>query len=193
VATLKEVRQLAPEKERYTAEGFQSLAIAPGGKILATANGLGEVRLWGTDTGKELGRCQGGGRFATALAFSADGKMLAGVDGGLVRLWDTASGKEVSSAGEGHRLWVSSITFTSDGGTLISSGHDGFVRLWDTTTGAQRQHIAPAGGLEKYQPVSEASELAPDGKPITVVDHAWPIGGGPFGAVVRLLDHNALR
>jgi WD40 repeat protein len=119
--------------------------------------------------------------------------MLAGLDGGLVRLWDTASGKEVSSAGEGHRLWVSSITFASDGGTLISSGHDGFVRLWDTATGAQRQRIAPAGGLEKYQPVSEASALAPDGKTITVVDLAWPIDGGPFGAVVRLWDRDAGR
>jgi RNA polymerase sigma factor (sigma-70 family) len=194
VATLKEVRQLAPEKEWYTVSGLQSLAIAPGGKVLATANGLGEVRLWDTDTGKELRRCcQGERRFATALAFSADGKMLAGVDGGLVRLWDTASGKEVSSAGKGHRLWVSSITFTSDGGTLISSGHDGFVRLWDTATGAQRQHIAPAGGLEEYQPVGEASALAPDGRTLTVVDLALPINGGPFGTIVRLWDRDTGR
>src|SRR5262249_13535898 len=136
---------------------------------------------------------QGGRCFATALAFSADGKTLAGMDGGLVRLWETASGKEVSSAGEGHRKGVHSIAFTSDGGTLISTGGDGGVRLWDTATGAQRQHIAPASGLEQYELVGEASAFSQDGKTITTVDLAWPINGGSFGAVVRLWDRDAGR
>ena len=152
VATLKEVRQLAPEKETQGApvNAFQSLALAPGGKVLATANGSGEVRLWDINTGTELRRCQGGRSVVGALAFSADGKMLAGVDRGLVRLWETESGKEVSSAGEGHKRLVSSVAFTPDGATLVSSSWDGlWLAILAAGVGCQRQplfHFAPVEG-----------------------------------------------
>jgi RNA polymerase sigma factor (sigma-70 family) len=195
VATLKEVRQLAPEKEGGGGDAFQSLAIAPSGKVLATTNGRGAVRLWDTDTGKELRRCQGGRIIASALAFSADGKMLAGLDGGVVRMWETASGKEVSlSGGEGHRKGVSAVAFTSDGRTLISRGWDGFVRLWDSATGEQRQHIAPpSGDFPEHGLAGIDSALAPDGKTITVVDVAWPVEARSFGVLVRLWDREAGR
>jgi RNA polymerase sigma factor (sigma-70 family) len=194
VATLKEVRQLAPEKDSAGMNAFGALAIAPGGKVLATANGWGAIRLWDMDTGKELRRCQGEGRiFASALAFSADGQMLAGLDGGVVRLWETASGKEVSSTG-GPRRGVSAVAFTSDGRTLISRGGDGFVRLWDTATGEQRQQIAPASSdFRQHELAGIDSALAPDGKTLTVVDLAWPIETKSFGAVVRLWDREAGR
>src|SRR5262249_46787245 len=143
VSTLKEMRQLAPDKGAVegTPNAIQSLAIAPGGKVLATTNDLGTIRLWDTDTGKELRRFQGDRAIVTALAFSADGKMLAGVGGGVARLFETASGKEISSNPRGHRNGVSSVAFTPDGRTLISSSWDGSVRLWDTATGKQQQQM----------------------------------------------------
>jgi RNA polymerase sigma factor (sigma-70 family) len=193
VATFQEVRQLAPEKQGVV-NAIQSVAIAPGGKVLATGNGSGEVRLWDMGTGKELRRCQGGRCFAGALGFSADGKMLAAVDGVLVRLWDTASGKERAPVEGGHRRGVSTVAFTPDGRTLISSGWDGSVREWDAATGEQRRLIWPAGGDSgECALVGAASAVAPDSKTLALLDVAWPIRGASFSAVIRLWDRRAAR
>jgi RNA polymerase sigma factor (sigma-70 family) len=195
MATLKEVRQLAPEKgEQGTQEAFQSLAVAPDGKALATANGSGEVRLWDADTGKELRHCRGDRGYVDALAFSADGAMLAGVDGGLVRLWETASGKEVSPALDGHRRAVSSVAFLPDGRTLVSGSWDGSARVWDTATGEERQHILPGGDDDgDYELPGFAGVPASDGKTIATVQLAWPIKGESFGVIIRLWDRDAGR
>ncbi|HEV3238705.1 MAG TPA: sigma-70 family RNA polymerase sigma factor, partial [Gemmataceae bacterium] len=176
VASLKEIKQLAPEKDNGFVDIFQSLAVAPDGKVLATANGSGQVRLWDTATGKELPRCQGGRIFADALAFSADGKRLAGIDKGLVRQWDAASGKEVTPTQGGHRDSVSSLAFTSDGEALVSSSSDGSVRQWDPATGEERQRISSAdAALKEYELTPMASAIAPDGKSMTTLDLAWPM------------------
>src|SRR5262249_27174570 len=163
VATLQEVRQLAPEKQGVV-NAIQAVAIAPGGKVLATGNGSGEVRLWDMGTGKALRRCQGGRCFAGALGFSGDGTMLAAVDGVLVRLWDTASGKEPAPVEGGRQRGVSTVAVTPDGRTMISSSWDGSVREWDAATGEQRRLILPAGGASgECALVGAASAVAPDG------------------------------
>src|SRR5262249_8525901 len=155
-------------------------------------SGSGEVRLWDIGTGKELRRCQGGRCFAGALGFSDDGTTLAGVDGEMVRLWDTASGKELAPVQGGHRRGGCSAAFTPDGRELVSSSWDGSIREWDATTGEQRRQILPPGGDSgEYAVASQASAVAPDGKTIAVVDVAWPIKGGSFGAVIRLWDRGA--
>lgn len=190
VETLKEVRQLAPEQPGLL-DAYQALALAPGGKILATANGSGELRLWDTATGKELRRFEGGRTFPGALAFSGDGKMLAGVDGGLVRLWETETGRKRSVVPGGHRRAVSSLAFTPDGGTLISNSWDGSVRMWDAATGVERRHIVPGGeGFEDYTLVGTAGAAVPDGKALVLVDLAWPIKGESFGVLIRQWDRD---
>jgi RNA polymerase sigma factor (sigma-70 family) len=196
VATLQEVRQLAPEKTGTSnSDALQSLALARGGKILATANGLGEVRLWDTDTGKELRRCQGGRSFLTALAFSADGRMLAGADRGLLRMWDTASAKELSPVQGGHKQLVSSVAFTPDGGTVVSTSWDGSVREWDSATGAERRQIVPAGEhAGERQHVGFASAVSADGKSIAAVHLVWPIKQREsYGFLVREWDRDSAK
>jgi RNA polymerase sigma factor (sigma-70 family) len=193
VATLKEVRQLAPEKDAGFADVFQALAVAPDGKILATANGSGQVRLWDTATGKEMCQCQGGRIFTDALAFSPAGKKIAGIDKGLVRQWDAASGKDVTPSQGGHRDSVSSLAFTPDGAILVSSSSDGSVRQWDSATGEQRQQISSADAvLKEYELTPMASALAPDGKSITTVDLAWPMKRR-FVLVIRTWDRHTTK
>ena len=68
-------------------------AWSPDGKTLATA-GKTSIALWDADGGKK-------GKplplFASSLAWSADGTMLAAVPaiGGVVQLWDPTAGKLV--------------------------------------------------------------------------------------------------
>jgi WD40 repeat protein len=78
-----------------------------------------------------------------SLAFSPDGQRLAGSGGVLwsfflgkenvIRIWDSRSGSLLYTL-PGHSNFVSAVTFSLDGSTLISSSLDGTIKLWNTQT-----------------------------------------------------------
>jgi RNA polymerase sigma factor (sigma-70 family) len=77
-----------------------------------------------------------------ALAFSADGKLLAsaGFDQTL-RLWETATGKELARLKHGGMLHT--LAFSPDGKTLAAAGGgDCLVRLWDVAGGKEIKSFA---------------------------------------------------
>lgn len=87
-------------KEIRSVEGWGCLAFSSDGKMLATGTmHQGEVSWWDTGTGKKLHSVSGQMEIFS-LAFSPDGKILAGGDtrgqvtGGRVHVWDVATGEE---------------------------------------------------------------------------------------------------
>jgi WD40 repeat protein len=133
-----------------------ALAFSPDGKTLVSGGGNwndvktgGEVKAWDLESGLE--RWSAAGEFAGvwSVAFSPDGKSVAGASiDGTVRVWDAATGEEKAVL-KGHTDRVVGVAYTPSGRTLASVGFDGTIRLWDAATGkgkaVLRGHTAPVG------------------------------------------------
>jgi WD40 repeat protein len=113
-----------------------SVTFSPDGKELATTSGDKTVKVWDVETGKPiLSIKQEDASFMFPLAFSPDGKHLAGGVGGLVKLWDKATGQEVCSFQAGTN-YVWSVAFNSDGKRLATAGDvTDMLRVWDALDG----------------------------------------------------------
>src|SRR5262245_45578400 len=115
-------------KELRTLQGHtgevHALAIAPGGKVLASGSPDHNIKLWDIATGKELRTLQGHTDEVYTVVFAPDGTLL--VSGGLdrtVRIWDLATGKERAVL-KGHTGGVSAVALTADGKLLVSGSSD---------------------------------------------------------------------
>jgi WD40 repeat protein len=123
------------------------VAFSPDGQLLATAGGgtsqpagvaapaATEIaaRFWLVATGALAGRTAGSFLgHATAVAFSADGKLLATAGpGGAARLWSVATGIGIRSL----PVSCDAVAFSPDGRLLATAGADDVARLWEVATG----------------------------------------------------------
>jgi WD40 repeat protein/beta-lactamase regulating signal transducer with metallopeptidase domain len=171
--TGKEIRQIK------VPDGVASLVFSPDGKALAVRGRSQQVRLWETETGKELyqlgedtlARLGGGVVFALVasfgpetrnLAFSPDGKQIATASGSTVRLWDAATGKELPLT-DGHQGALAAVALSADGKTVVSWGADRTVRRWEAATGK-------ALGSFGVPPGTTSVSLSPDGKTVALAN-----------------------
>jgi WD40 repeat protein len=111
---------------------IQAVALSPDGALLATVGFLKrDVRLWKTASGQPQGAVPGSPLGVNALAFSADGAILAlAGEEGKASLWHLAEHREVGtvrSRGGSFR----SLSFSDDNRVLATGGVDGRVCLWD--------------------------------------------------------------
>ena len=102
-------------------------------------------------------------RWVTAIAFDADGKVLATAGGeslqyrpGDVKLWDAASGSLLATL-EGHDSNVWSIAISADGNTVIASAYNGKVIVWNV---AEKKAVAT---LDKHKGWCRSVAITPDG------------------------------
>ncbi|MFF3438644.1 AAA family ATPase [Streptosporangium sp. NPDC002721] len=121
-------------------------AFGPGGKVLATGEYSGKIRLWDVATGRQTGTAlpghlptneTGGRAWVLEVAFSPDGTTLAstGSDGRL-RLWDTRGHRQIGQSPQVGD--VAPLAFSPDGTTLATGTPGGVIRLWDPATGWEK-------------------------------------------------------
>ena len=113
----------------------RSIAFTSDGKLLATGDSDGVVRLWEASSGKELLTCKEHTNVVESVAFSPSGNILAsGSYDKTIRLWDVNTG-ECLQVLQGHTESVMSVTFSPSGNILASGSFDCTIRLWDIPTG----------------------------------------------------------
>ncbi|HEV3446529.1 MAG TPA: WD40 repeat domain-containing protein [Gemmataceae bacterium] len=119
---------------------------SPDGKRLATASEDETIRIWDTATGQEQ-LCfdsprEGfrGYRAIQCLAFSPDGRRLAGGKAQKLAIWDATTGKELYFLAW-HTGTITSLAFSPDGKTLATGSTDQHIKLWNL---AALEHRTPA-------------------------------------------------
>jgi RNA polymerase sigma factor (sigma-70 family) len=158
------------ETHKIETKGVVGLALSPDGKTAAALeqDNLEKkgtaVRLWDTATGKELRMIEVPFSVrdgdVTPLAFSPDGKTLAGAPADkAIRLWDVTTGKELRSL-KGHGGPVQALAFSPDGKVLASGGRDQTVRLWEVSSGKELHHMTG------HRSWVQALAFAPDGRTV---------------------------
>lgn len=125
-------------RQWWAPDAVMSIAVGPGGRILATGGEDGDIRLWDPQTGMPIRTLKGhGARVSevTGLNFSPDGTRLASAShDGTARIWNLASGVEVARLA-GHEAAVKGVAFSADGRYLATGGDDDRAILWETESG----------------------------------------------------------
>jgi WD40 repeat protein len=101
---------------------------------------FGEVRIYASDTGRELLKLKIPGVTSQYAAFSPDGSQLitSGMEDGVARLWDAQTG-EIQGVISG-LTQAQEIAWSPVGGKAAVCGLDG-IHLWDTNTGIEYDHL----------------------------------------------------
>jgi WD40 repeat protein len=137
------------------------LVVSADGKRFVSASQDGTTKVWTTASWQEQLSWQTG-EAATALALSADGKLLLEARGCRVSLWELKDGKQVSQIDfETSEEYVGTITqlvFAPDGKTALLGDDAGSVVLFDVKTGDTVQR------WDEYGDCISALALLPDGK-----------------------------
>jgi len=123
--------------------------------VVASSGADGTMKLWETSSGRALHDMTCSLGIVHSMAFSRDGKLLAGGGGGgKVTLWDVATGRQVGTLLT-HSAQLISVAFSADGKTLVRHFAVHVRRLWHWV---RLGPIRPRRALEC--PVSATAPLA---------------------------------
>ena len=152
VTSLKHLVKLPTPDET---KDYTSVEFAPHGTLLAATDKQNRIVIWNLN-GKSPGTIISTSSMVSSIAFHPSQNLLASIqqDGEMV-LWNPLTGDRITRF-EGHvfddqlikRLAPpSSVTFSSDGSIIASSGSDGTVKLWTDSRIAELSSLHASGYL----------------------------------------------
>ncbi|MEG5066583.1 hypothetical protein QUB33_23490, partial [Microcoleus sp. B3-A4] len=110
-----------------------AVAIASDGKTAISASWDKTLKIWDTETGREL-KTLSHTNSVTAAAIAPDGKTaISASDDKTLKIWDTETGRELKTL-TGHNDWLTAVAIAPDGKTAISASDDKTLKIWDTET-----------------------------------------------------------
>jgi WD40 repeat protein len=113
----------------HAKEAVNAVEFSPDGDEIAVASTDEYLYLLDAKTGEVRQRIPHKAP-VLAVAFSPDGSTVV-TSNGTPQLWDTRTGRLVGLPFLGHTQVATSVLFTKDGRSVISSGVDGTIRLWN--------------------------------------------------------------
>jgi len=123
------VWHLPSAAELRAIEGI-AFAFSRDGKLVASGDPAGRVRLWNAATGGCVRSFEGHAGAATAVALSADAQhVLSAGDDRTIRLWSLAHGKCMRTL-EGHGGAITGLAWSDDLRTAVSVARDRTLRAW---------------------------------------------------------------
>ena len=109
----------------------RSVTFSSDDRYLASSHYNGEVKVWNVSDWELLHTIPRAGDYD--IAFSPDGKMIAGTGNGYVNLWWVEDGARVARI-PGPTGWMHPVDFSHNGTSLAVGGEEGIVRVWRIDT-----------------------------------------------------------
>jgi WD40 repeat protein len=160
------------------APGRVSLALSPDGTRLASNGSGGPVHLWDTASRRSILELTGSGPVHT-LAYSADGRLLAGGTDSDIWLWDPTKSERLDVLDAAQEP-ITALAFAPDSATLAYASASGLaVWLWGIR--ANEPVLVIPDALDGC--TVEALAFHPKGRLLAVGGIDWLATGGSDGAV----------
>jgi WD40 repeat protein len=157
---------LATEADILPTEGSRVLALACArdGKLVATTDRDGNIKLWSAAKLKLQKVWKAHKSMAWSLAFDRSGDHLVsgGMDGEL-KVWKLADYSLVRASKEYHQESIECIAFAPDG-RMVTGGQDGLCQFWDGAT------FTGGKSFPNYRGFVKACAVSADGR--------WLVRGG---------------
>jgi hypothetical protein len=136
VASRRVRAELPPHRDGFV---FSAAAFGPGGLLATASSNSRAVRVWDLARWRVVLECAGDGDTVSALALSADGRLVAVASARAVTVWDVPARKKVATlAGHAQAVPGVGVAFSPDGKTLATGGDEETVRLWEMPGGRLR-------------------------------------------------------
>jgi len=174
----------------------ETVAFSPDGKLFASGDFDGQLRLWDFETGEPI-RSISHGQYVHTLAFDPTGGRLATASSDRtgsdhsIRIYAIDEGTLLQTLA-GHQDAVLSVRFSADGKKLLSAGYDNTARIWDLESGEVEQTLAGHSWWVW------SAEFSPDGKRIVTASQdgkviVWQTdtaaGASKFALITEFPEH----
>jgi WD40 repeat protein len=146
--------------------------------MMNDAKAVGVIKLFDVSGGKQISTINSDASEIKALAFSADGQMIAAANSeNVITIWEALRGRQLRTF-KGPSANINSVAFDKNSSLLVSTGEDGGTVLWDVKTGQQLATLVSLGDGSEWLAVTPDGLF--DGSPGAWSQIMWRFSANTF-------------